>query len=288
MNFAKTRKALGTSVLLDELAKAETDVLRYERIAVEKLGRGSEATSAGNAIRVDLEKIQQILAAKEALQHENLNPEVRQFIESASKTLASLDAQPIPDVLNDVFQSVKSIAGGLGKENPEIVLNTGSFMIRNKARGMMNDVFMHLFRNAIDHGIEKPEERIRKNKPVAGTIALSATEQAGQLLLTIQDDGQGLALEKLRAKALQSGALSEEEAQSDQRVAEMIFLSGLSTAEAVTDVSGRGVGMEAVKEFLERNGGGIRLHLREEPAQTGFRAFETVITLPGFMYTQPA
>ncbi|MGA1794470.1 MAG: chemotaxis protein CheA [bacterium] len=122
----------------------------------------------------------------------------------------------------------------------------------------IGEPLMHLIRNAIDHGIEKPEERKALGKPPAGLIKLKAYQESSHIIITVEDDGKGIDEEKLRTKAAQSGLLKKNET-SSQDLMNLIFISGFSTAERVTEVSGRGVGMDAVKKSLAKINGSIEV-----------------------------
>lgn len=121
----------------------------------------------------------------------------------------------------------------------------------------ISEPLTHLVRNAIDHGIERPEVRTKMGKPATGTIRLAATHKAGQVLIEVSDDGQGISTDKLKARALQLGLHSREElnAMNDKMLARLIFSPGLSTAESVSELSGRGVGMDVVLSNLSQIGG---------------------------------
>lgn len=123
----------------------------------------------------------------------------------------------------------------------------------------LSDPLVHLVRNAVDHGIEKPELRIASKKPECGEIALSATHQGGSLVIEIRDDGAGIDANRLRQKALEKGILKQDASISDKEAYELIFHSGFSTKEVVTDVSGRGVGMDVVKTNIEQLQGEIQI-----------------------------
>jgi two-component system chemotaxis sensor kinase CheA len=139
---------------------------------------------------------------------------------------------------------------------------------------------MHLFRNAVDHGIEMPEERLQKGKPEQGRIRLDAELLPEGLKLIIGDDGRGLALSKLRQKGIEKGLIQPDES-DPQKIAELIFASGFSTATTVTEVSGRGVGMDAVRCFLEEKGGSIHIQLDDAvTVETPWCRFVTEVLVP--------
>jgi two-component system chemotaxis sensor kinase CheA len=126
----------------------------------------------------------------------------------------------------------------------------------------LNECLVHLIRNAIDHGIEPPDERTAAGKPPEGLIEISASQSEGSVIVVVRDDGRGIDPNKIRRKAIERGLLTEEQASSlnDDDAIQFIFRSGFSTKEEVSEVSGRGVGMDAVKAAMEQIGGTIDLH----------------------------
>lgn len=139
---------------------------------------------------------------------------------------------------------------------------------------------MHVVRNSMDHGIELPEERLRANKPAAGTISFSCERRDEQLELHVRDDGRGLALHSLFRKGVSLGLFHADDQPPRQVVADMVFRSGLSTAGQVSQVSGRGVGMDAARAFLTEQGASVAIVLLDEATQLGFAPFEFVIRVP--------
>lgn len=121
------------------------------------------------------------------------------------------------------------------------------------------DPLMHLVRNAADHGLERPEDRLAAGKPPTGTITLSARHQGGNVVIDITDDGAGLSTARIRAKAVEKGLIAHDTILPDEQVWELIFAPGFSTAEAVTDLSGRGVGLDVVKRSVEALNGQITI-----------------------------
>jgi two-component system chemotaxis sensor kinase CheA len=122
---------------------------------------------------------------------------------------------------------------------------------------LMNDPLVHLIRNAVDHGIESPEARLAKGKPAQGTVALKASRESGKLVIYVIDDGGGMDPAKLRRKAVEKGLLKSENDINDKQAYQLIFAPGFSTKEQVSDVSGRGVGMDVVKTNIQELGGEI-------------------------------
>ena len=145
---------------------------------------------------------------------------------------------------------------------------------------------MHIFRNAMDHGIEGIADRLKKGKSEEGRINLLVTvENDGFAKIIIQDDGRGLAIRKIYEMALDKGIYESNSLRpSDDDIANLIFASGFSTSDEVTDVSGRGVGMDAVKGFLEKEGGSITVVLVDGEDGSDFRNFSTEIRIPKKFY----
>jgi len=124
---------------------------------------------------------------------------------------------------------------------------------------LINDPLVHLIRNSLDHGIEMPADRIAAGKPEVGTIELKAYHRGGHIVIEIIDDGRGLDKNKLISKAIEKGLINENSILNDKQAFELIFMPGLSTAESVTDISGRGVGMDVVRKNIQALGGNIEI-----------------------------
>ncbi len=164
--------------------------------------------------------------------------------------------QPISNVFNKFTRVVRDLSKDLGKQI-DLVLEGKEVELDKTIIEAINDPLTHLVRNSVDHGIESPDLRLSRNKPAVGKIELKAFHEAGQVNIEIDDDGGGIDGEKVAAAAVQKGLISEQEVSSmsvKDKVA-LIFLPGFSTAKQVTDVSGRGVGMDVVKTNLDKLGG---------------------------------
>lgn len=123
----------------------------------------------------------------------------------------------------------------------------------------INDPLVHLVRNSLDHGIESPEERLAAGKPAKGTLTLSAFHEGGDIVIKVGDDGGGLKRDKILAKALERGIVKEHDELTDERIYNLIFAPGFSTADNVSDVSGRGVGMDVVRRNIRDLGGNVTI-----------------------------
>lgn len=183
--------------------------------------------------------------------------------------------QPIGNVFNRFPRIVRDLAHKLGKEC-ELVVAGKEVEVDKSIIEAIGDPLTHLVRNAVDHGIESPSQREAKGKSVTGTIKLTAHHQAGKVCIDIEDDGAGMDPRKLREKAVEKGILSAEQAEilSDRDAVRLIFHPGFSMAAKVTDVSGRGVGMDVVRTNIERLGGTV-----DVISEVG-RGTEIHVTLP--------
>jgi two-component system chemotaxis sensor kinase CheA len=124
---------------------------------------------------------------------------------------------------------------------------------------LINDPLVHLIRNSLDHGIEMPADRVAAGKPETGTIELKAYHRGGHIVIEITDDGRGLNKDKLLAKAIEKGLIEENSLLTEKQIFELIFMPGFSTAEQLTDISGRGVGMDVVRRNILSLGGNIEI-----------------------------
>lgn len=132
----------------------------------------------------------------------------------------------------------------------------------------LTDPLVHLVRNSVDHGLEMPQERLAKGKPETGVVTLKAFHQVGNIIIEISDDGAGLNTERIRQKAIEKGVIKANSQLTDQAIHELIFAPGFSTADAVTDLSGRGVGMDVVKRNIRALGGTIDVRSEKDIGST--------------------
>jgi len=270
-------------VLLDELSGAEQIIDRYAHVFRDKLGREGEASQG---VSLDPERVASWLDRIKSLTQSEMAGEVKGVVSEAYNLLVSLDAKPVSEVIVDVIESANSLADQLGKAKPNIEIDDSDVLIASEAHGTLNNIFMHVFRNAMDHGIEGVEERVEKGKSERGLIQLNTTVVEGFVNLLVKDDGRGMAISKIYELALEKGIYEAESPRpSATDIANLIFASGFSTADELTDVSGRGVGMDAVKGFLEEEGGSINIILDEGVETADFRTFTTQIRLPEKFYT---
>ncbi len=173
----------------------------------------------------------------------------------------SMSMRMVP--LRGTFQKMQRVARDLARKSGkgvELVTDDGETEIDRHMVDILNDVLVHMVRNAIDHGIESPDDREKLGKPRTGTVRLTAFHSGGTVVVEIRDDGRGLDREKILNKAIKAGLVDPEKALSDNEVYNLIFAPGLSTSETVTDVSGRGVGMDVVRKGVETLHGRIDIN----------------------------
>ncbi|MHB1650890.1 MAG: chemotaxis protein CheA [Desulfitobacteriaceae bacterium] len=174
---------------------------------------------------------------------------------------------PIGTVFSRFPRLVRDLARKTQKEI-ELFLKGEDTELDKTVVELIGDPLMHLIRNSVDHGIELPEERLAAGKPELGKITLDAYHEGNHIAILVSDDGAGLPLDKIHRQALEKGLVSEREELSDRDIANLIFLPGLSTAEKVTDISGRGVGMDVVKKALNNLGGMVDIDTRRGQGTT--------------------
>ena len=168
--------------------------------------------------------------------------------------------QPIGKIFSRFNRTVRDLAKQMDKE-VVLILQGEETELDKTVIDALGDPLTHMLRNSIDHGIESPAERVRAGKKVAGKIVLSACHQGNHVLISIQDDGKGMSRKAILNKAVEQGVVSlhEGERMSDADIFDLIFLPGFSTAQSVSNVSGRGVGMDVVKTSIEKLNGSVEI-----------------------------
>jgi two-component system, chemotaxis family, sensor kinase CheA len=265
--------------LIDDLERVKASLEHYATINEVSLGRGARIATGDGQVSVAREQIEASLRAIEAANEHDLDS-LRAMRETLRGTLGRIGTETVADALAGVLDSLPSLAVELGKVAPVVRIDDHDYRLRSEAAPTVKDVFTHLLRNSLDHGIEMPAQRRAQGKDDAGRIAIGVGMDGGALRMTLADDGRGLALSRIRGIAVERGWIAQGEAVSDETVAGFIFRAGFSTAQSVTEVSGRGVGMDAVRAFLEREGGRIELRFTDSREGAEYRHFETVVYMP--------
>ena len=174
------------------------------------------------------------------------------------RSTMSMRMVPIRATFQKMNRIVRDVAAKQNKRVQLILEGEGTELDRNIIEEI-GDPLVHMIRNAVDHGLESPEEREAKGKPAEGRIVLRAFHQGGSIIIQIQDDGKGLNQERLFAKAVEKGLISSQAHLTEKEIFDLIFLPGFSTASTITDISGRGVGMDVVRQNIEKLRGKIEI-----------------------------
>ncbi|WP_425251980.1 chemotaxis protein CheA [Janthinobacterium sp. NFX145] len=234
---------------------------------------GDKAGAESSSIRVSIEKVDQLInlvgelvitqamieqraSALDPMLHEKLLDSVSHLTRNTrdlQEAVMSIRMMPMDFVFSRFPRMVRDLATKLGKK-VDFITNGAATELDKGLIERIVDPLTHLVRNSIDHGVEMPAARVAAGKTEAGRLFLSASHQGGNIIIEVSDDGAGLNRERILAKAAQQG-LDVSETMSDADVWQLIFAPGFSTAEAVTDVSGRGVGMDVVKRNISAMGG---------------------------------
>jgi two-component system, chemotaxis family, sensor kinase CheA len=170
---------------------------------------------------------------------------------------------PIESVFNRLPRAVRDVAGKQGKQIDLVIEGKDTELDRSVIEEI-GDPLLHLIRNAVDHGIETPAERVARGKPSAGCLRLSAAHADSFIVISLEDDGKGVDVEAVKRKAVERGVVTPEQADrlSDAEAVQLIFAPGISTADRLSDVSGRGVGMDVVRANVEKINGSVEVQTR--------------------------
>lgn len=202
---------------------------------------------------------------------------------SLQRTSMSLRMIPIRQTFQRMSRLIRDLAKKAGKSVTIEMAGEETEIDRNMVDEIYNPL-VHMVRNAVDHGLETPEERVKAGKPEKGSISLSAYHRGGNIVIEISDDGRGLNRQKILEKALEKGMISDVSEVAEQDIYRMILLPGLSTAEKVTDVSGRGVGMDVVKQSVEKLRGKMDIESKPGKGTTFITRFPlTLAIIDGMM-----
>ncbi|MGZ8293793.1 MAG: chemotaxis protein CheA [Telluria sp.] len=268
---AEAKPAVQAEAVHEQEAAAE------KKAAVKKEDKALPQGAESSSIRVSIEKVDQLINligelvitqamieqrsdALDPMVHERLLSSVSQLTRNTrdlQEAVMSIRMMPMDFVFSRFPRMVRDLAGKLGKK-VDFITNGAATELDKGLIERIVDPLTHLVRNSIDHGIEMPEVRRAAGKTDSGRLFLSASHQGGNIVIEVADDGAGLNRERILAKAAQNG-LPVSDAMSDAEVWQLIFAPGFSTAETVTDVSGRGVGMDVVKRNIAAMGGSIEI-----------------------------
>ncbi|MBP2548527.1 two-component system chemotaxis sensor kinase CheA [Neorhizobium galegae] len=203
-------------------------------------------------------RLSQLANSSADLQLRAVSEDVERLSGELRDTMMVLRMVPVAHLFSRFRRLVHDLAIETGKKI-ELITEGETTEVDKSVVERLADPLVHLVRNSCDHGLETPEERIAAGKPAAGRIYLTARQQAGEVIITIRDDGRGINRERVRAKAEASGLIASNATLSDQELLQLIFQPGFSTAQQVTNLSGRGVGMDVVKRTIDALRGTINV-----------------------------
>ena len=286
LDEALVRQAQSVGEILRDMDQVDTDqvnealeVQRQRRDVIPHSARTRKATSSQN-IRVDLYKLDSLMnLVGELIVAENMvthNPDLEGYefenFKKASYQLnrisrelqdiaMSLRMIPIEGVFYKMKRVVRDVSQKQGKQ-VELIMSGEDTEVDKSVAEQISGPLLHIIRNAIDHGLESPEKRAEAGKNPIGQIHLRASHESGEVVIEISDDGVGIDRKKVIEKATASGLIQEDAQLNDQDVFNLLFQAGFSTADAVTDISGRGVGMDVVRRDIESING--RIHISSQ------------------------
>ncbi|WP_425416160.1 chemotaxis protein CheA [Oricola indica] len=255
-----------------------------------------EVKKASQTIRVESEKVDRLinlmgeLVINQAMLAErigqagfgNASPAALALVELQNLTreiqsgVMAIRAQPVKPVFMRMSRIIREVCAATGKKAMLELEGEHTEVDTTVIEGLI-DPLTHMIRNAVDHGIEDPETREAKGKPVQGTVRLSAYHSSGRIVIEIRDDGAGINRERVLDKAMEKGIVARDAKLSDDDIDNLIFAPGFSTAEAITDVSGRGVGMDVVRQSIQSLGG--RVNISSDPGNGSLFSMSLPLTL---------
>ncbi|HYH01466.1 MAG TPA: chemotaxis protein CheA, partial [Bacillota bacterium] len=268
---------------IGDVANAKIDEFNLENLPIEKRVQAEASTARVNftaapTVRVDIRKLDDLMnlvaelvisrSRLEALGAELASKQLNEVVEHVGRLTLDLRDNvlkarmvPVETVFSRFPRLIRDLSKELGKEI-DLEIYGGETELDRTLIDEIGDPLVHIIRNAVDHGIEMPEDRLKANKPMKGKVILRAYQEGNSVIITVKDDGKGFNIEKVKEKALKQGLVDKEalEQMRNEQIFELTFLPGFSTAEKVTDVSGRGVGMDVVKTKVESLGGMVKIN----------------------------
>ena len=258
-------------------AQDQAKTLDLDENLLVKLGSINDLSSISSELMLARNQLGLLVNDNEELNNELYNHyhKIDVLVQRLSDRLSKVRIQPISIITDKLQRTVRNLAKDFNKEVEFISQGTNIKLDRSILESL-KDSLVHIFRNAIDHGLETPEERIAAGKSSIGHIKINARYGENSIILSITDDGRGLDLEKIKAKALEKKIVSETDLKtlSKQEIFDFIFNPSFSTKEQVSKISGRGVGMNIVKESIQKHNGSVAID-----SKTG-EGTSFIITLP--------
>ncbi|QPB20252.1 chemotaxis protein CheA [Rhizobium sp. 007] len=276
--------AAETASNVTQMAAAAARVEKKESAASAAASAAAAAqnnAAAGQTIRVDLDRvdrlinlvgelvINQAMLSQSVIENDTTGTssinmgleELQQLTREIQDSVMAIRAQPVKPVFQRMSRIVREIADMTGK-TIRLITEGENTEVDKTVIDKLAEPLTHMIRNAVDHGIETPEKRAAAGKNTEGTVRLTAKHRSGRILIELVDDGAGINREKVRQKAIDNDLIPADANLSDEEIDNLIFLPGFSTADKISDISGRGVGMDVVKRSIQALGGRINITSR--------------------------
>jgi len=263
-------------------AQAEATIETPRNAVVEAIAAKAESATAVSAtIRVDLDRVDRMidlvgeLVINEAMLSQRVMEagiarasgvamaleELEHLTREIQDSVMAIRAQPVRSVFQRMPRLVREVAAQTGKQVRLLTEGEGTEVDKTVIE-RISDPLTHMIRNAIDHGLETPEKRVAAGKPAEGTVKLTALHRSGRIVLEVADDGAGINRARVKQKAIESGVIGADAQLTDDEIDNLIFLPGFSTVAKISDISGRGVGMDVVRQSVQALGGRISISSR--------------------------
>jgi len=294
---------------VSKVAAAAARVEKKETAAAAAAASAAQTTAAaaaaGQTIRVDLDRvdrlinlvgelvINQAMLSQSVIENDNNGTssinmgleELQQLTREIQDSVMAIRAQPVKPVFQRMSRIVREVADMVGK-SIRLVTEGENTEVDKTVIDKIAEPLTHMIRNAVDHGIETPEKREAAGKDPEGTIKLTAKHRSGRILIELVDDGAGINRERVKQKAIDNDLIAPDANLSDEEIDNLIFAPGFSTADTISDISGRGVGMDVVKRSIQALGGRISISSRPGHGSTFTMSLPlTLAVLDGMVVT---
>ena len=293
---AAAETASNVTQLASAAARVEKKEAALAAAAAANAAAAQNSEAAGQTIRVDLDRvdrlinlvgelvINQAMLSQSVIENDNNGTssinmgleELQQLTREIQDSVMAIRAQPVKPVFQRMSRIVREIADMTGK-SIRLITEGENTEVDKTVIDKLAEPLTHMIRNAVDHGIETPEKRATLGKNPEGTVRLTAKHRSGRILIELADDGAGINREKVRQKAIDNDLIPADANLSDEEVDNLIFLPGFSTADKISDISGRGVGMDVVKRSIQALGG--RINISSRPGQGSVFTMSLPLTL---------
>ena len=279
--LAPARTEPSTPVEAPALAREKpAEESRHIRVAADKL---DELISQIGELVIAVSSAKIVAEKHKITEFSEIAQRLDKLVEGARDHSLKLRMVPVGETFARFKRIVYDVSHALGKE-VELLISGGETELDKSMVEQLMDPLTHLIRNALDHGLETSDERLVHGKAASGQIRLNAYHDTGAIVIEVSDDGRGLSRTRILSKAIERGLVTRDAKLSDEQVWNLVFLPGFSTAEQVTDLSGRGVGMDVVRRNIEALRGEVKLSSREgEGSSVQIRLPLTLAIIDGFL-----